>query len=166
MARIRQSRPYSGLGVQDEVIQTFRSCSHFARQGRGWRTVACRLERGSLAHGRQSRPDSGLGVQVKVLKTLISFSRSVRQGCLRDLSVVKLLVQIHFIISVIWWTGPAPWEFELPLQGCLVSTFLRTLQIWGGLVTVSGSISRKALYIWSVRQSALRVEEFRGEGLE
>ena len=36
----------------------------------------------------------------------------------------NLLIRIHFIIVMIWWTGLAPWEFEFPLQGSLASTFL------------------------------------------
>ena len=36
----------------------------------------------------------------------------------------NLLVRIHFIIEMIWWTGLAPWEFEFPLPGNLTSTFL------------------------------------------
>jgi len=30
----------------------------------------------------------------------------------------NLLVRIHFIIEMIWWTGLAPWEFEfMPFIG-------------------------------------------------
>ena len=29
----------------------------------------------------------------------------------RGLQMINLLVRIHFIIEVIWWTGLAPWEF-------------------------------------------------------
>ena len=36
----------------------------------------------------------------------------------------NLMVQIHFIIEMIWWTGLAPWEFEFPFPGSLTSTFL------------------------------------------
>ena len=36
----------------------------------------------------------------------------------------SLLVRIHFIIELVWRDGLAPWEFELPLQGSLISTFL------------------------------------------
>ena len=36
----------------------------------------------------------------------------------------NLLVPIHFIIEMIWWTGLAPWEFEFPFSGILISTFL------------------------------------------
>ena len=36
----------------------------------------------------------------------------------------RLLVRIHFIIEMIWWTGLAPWEFEFPFPGSLTSTFL------------------------------------------
>jgi len=46
-----------------------------------------------------------------------SFMRSCRE---REFFVDDLLVQIHFVIEMIWWTGLAPWEFELP--GSLTST--------------------------------------------
>ena len=36
----------------------------------------------------------------------------------------NLLVRIHFIIVMIWWTGLAPWGFEFPFPGSLTSTFL------------------------------------------
>ena len=36
----------------------------------------------------------------------------------------NLLVRIHFIIEMIWWTGLAPLEFEFPFPGSLISTFL------------------------------------------
>ena len=36
-----------------------------------------------------------------------------------------LLVQIHFIIERIWLTSLAPWEFEFPFSGSLISTFRR-----------------------------------------
>ena len=29
------------------------------------------------------------------------------------------LVRIHSIIEMIWWTGLAPWEFEIPFPGSL-----------------------------------------------
>ena len=34
----------------------------------------------------------------------------------------NLLVQIHFIIVMMRWTGLAPWEFEFPFPGSLTST--------------------------------------------
>ena len=42
----------------------------------------------------------------------------------REFFVDNLLVQIHFIIVMIRWTGLAPWEFEFPFPGSLTSTFL------------------------------------------
>ena len=36
----------------------------------------------------------------------------------------NLLVQIHFIIEMIGWTGLAPWEFAFPFPGSLTSTLL------------------------------------------
>ena len=37
----------------------------------------------------------------------------------------EVLVRIHFIIVMIRWTGLAPWEFEFPFPGSLISTFLK-----------------------------------------
>ena len=34
------------------------------------------------------------------------------------------LVRIHFIFVMSRWTGLAPWEFESPFPGSLISTFL------------------------------------------
>ena len=31
----------------------------------------------------------------------------------REFFIDNLLVRIHFIVEMIWWTGLAPWEFEL-----------------------------------------------------
>ena len=36
----------------------------------------------------------------------------------------SLLVRIHFIIIMIWWTGLAPCEFVFPFPGTRISTFL------------------------------------------
>jgi len=42
----------------------------------------------------------------------------------REFFIDNLLVRIHFIIVMIRWTGLAPWEFEFPLPGSLISSFL------------------------------------------
>jgi hypothetical protein len=42
----------------------------------------------------------------------------------RESFLENLLVQIQFIIEMIWWTGLAPWEFEFPSLRSLISTFL------------------------------------------
>ena len=42
----------------------------------------------------------------------------------REYVIDNLLVRIHFIIEMIWWTGLAPWEFEFLVSGSLISTFL------------------------------------------
>ena len=41
----------------------------------------------------------------------------------REFLLDNLLVRIHLIIEMIWWTGLAPWEFELPFPGSLTYTF-------------------------------------------
>ena len=50
-------------------------------------------------------------------------NRSLRAE--REFFTDNLLVRIHLIIEMIWWTGLAPWEFELPVPGSLTSTFKR-----------------------------------------
>jgi len=35
----------------------------------------------------------------------------------REFFIDNLLVRIHFILVMIWWTGLAPWEFEFPFPG-------------------------------------------------
>ena len=47
----------------------------------------------------------------------------------REFFIDNQLVRIHYIIVMIRWTGLAPWEFELPFQGGLTSTFLRVAHI-------------------------------------
>ena len=47
----------------------------------------------------------------------------------REFFIDNLLVRIHFIIGMIWRTGLAPWECELPFPGSLISTFLDALHI-------------------------------------
>ena len=42
----------------------------------------------------------------------------------REFFIDNLLVRIHFIIEMIWWTGLAPWEFTFPFPSSLISTFL------------------------------------------
>ena len=39
----------------------------------------------------------------------------------RELFFDNLLDQIHSMIEMIWWTGLAPWEFEFPFSGSLIS---------------------------------------------
>jgi len=39
----------------------------------------------------------------------------------REFFIDNLLVRIH---RCFWWTGLAPWEFEFPFPGSLISTFL------------------------------------------
>ena len=41
----------------------------------------------------------------------------------RCFSVDNLLVRIHFIIEMMWWTGLAPWEFEFSFPGSLTPIF-------------------------------------------
>ena len=48
----------------------------------------------------------------------------------REFFIDNLLVRIHSIIVMIRWTGIAPWEFEFPFPGSLVSTFLKGLVTW------------------------------------
>ena len=42
----------------------------------------------------------------------------------KEILIDNSLVRIHFIVEMIWWTGLAPWKFELPFPGSLIYTFL------------------------------------------
>ena len=42
----------------------------------------------------------------------------------REFFIDNLLVQPHFIIEMMRWTGLAPWQFHSPFPGSLASTFL------------------------------------------
>jgi len=53
---------------------------------------------------------SGLGLRFRV--------------AVREFFIDNLLVRINFIIEMVWWTGLAPWEFDFPFPGSLISTFL------------------------------------------
>jgi len=46
-----------------------------------------------------------------------------RWSAQRVFFIDNLLVRIHFIIVMIWWTGLAPWEFESPFPGDQRSVF-------------------------------------------
>ena len=67
----------------------------------------------------------------------------------RDFSIDNLLVRIHFIIEMIWWTGLAPWEFESPFPGSLISTFL--------IVPVSFRFGVRGLWLIAVQSLGLIV---------
>ena len=47
----------------------------------------------------------------------------------RDQLIDNLLVRIHFIIEVTWWTGLAPWDSEFVFLGSLISTFLDLAEV-------------------------------------
>ena len=66
---------------------------------------------------------------------------SYERGAEREFFIDNLLVRIHLIIEMIWWTGPAPCELEFPFPGSLISTslaictmFARQRVTWGGNV--------------------------------
>ena len=54
----------------------------------------------------------------------VQHCRQVRHLKEREFFIDNLLVRIDFIIEIIWWTSLAPWEFEFPFPGSLISNFL------------------------------------------
>jgi len=42
----------------------------------------------------------------------------------REFFIDNLLVRIHFITVMIWWTGLAPWEFKFSFPGSCIPPFL------------------------------------------
>ena len=54
----------------------------------------------------------------------LGVARQHAPGSERDFFIDNLLVRIHFVIEMIWWTGLAPLVFEFPFPGSLTSTLL------------------------------------------
>ena len=73
-------------------------------------------------------------------------------GCVsgeREFFIDDLLVRIHVIIEMIWWTGLAPCEFELPFSGSLICTFLAC--VWHTRFgAVAGPLSTQSGTHWAV----------------
>jgi len=55
--------------------------------------------------------------------SMCALQEGFRVQGLRDFFIDNLLVRVHFIIVMVSWTGLAPWEFEFPFPGSLISTF-------------------------------------------
>jgi hypothetical protein len=50
----------------------------------------------------------------------------------KEFLIDNLLVRIHLIIVIIWWTGLAPWELEISFSGSLKTTPLTGAETLGG----------------------------------
>ena len=72
----------------------------------------------------------------------------------RKFFIENILVRIHFIIEVIWWTGLAPREFEFPFPGSLISTFLYRLGCRSGPSAASSRSTHARLE--ALRESTLQ----------
>ena len=60
--------------------------------------------------------DRSLTVEIGSLRAFscvarLAAKRAEASGAEREFFIDNLLVRIHFIIEMIWWTGLAPWEF-------------------------------------------------------
>ena len=58
---------------------------------------------------------------VKTGATLISVAQGYDPRD-RDFFTGNLLLRIHFVIEMIWWTGLTPWEFELTFPSSFLGT--------------------------------------------
>ena len=60
------------------------------------------------------------------ISKLVPYSRGGASKTIaeREFFIDNLLVPIHFIIEMIWWTGLPPWKFVLPFPCSLTSNFL------------------------------------------
>ena len=83
-----------------------------------WRTIEIDrfVPRGVLKR-RSCPPSSTLLTRWCESPTLNSAPETLE----RDLFIDNLLVRTYFIIDTIWWSGLAPWEYEFPFPGSLVS---------------------------------------------
>jgi len=59
-----------------------------------------------------------------VAHRVVASKRADVQTRKSEFFIENLLVRMHFIIEMIWWTGLAPWEFEFPFSGSIISTCL------------------------------------------
>ena len=85
------------------------------------------------------RPSSGISSALCSLR-----------ACKREYFIDNLLVRIHFIIEMIWWTGLAPWEFESTLLE--PARFQEHQDFWAVLVHLfeiecSRSVCKTSIYI-------------------
>ena len=76
----------------------------------------------------------------------------------REFFMEILLVQIHFIIVMMRWTGFAPWEFEFPFPDSFTSSFLFRVEKRVGASTVA----RRRVQIFGLRVGDFRVRVFEG----
>ena len=73
----------------------------------------------------------------------------------RAFFIDNVLIRIHFIIEMIWWTGLVPW-FEFPFPGSLISIYLHVLRDGSGAVPardVRGEALHQQLSVAQSRQS-------------
>ena len=67
---------------------------------------------------------------------------------------------------MIWWTGLAPWEFELPFPGSVMSTFLPFLRLrlkrsfWGAVMSAAEVAQYSAALLSAVFQLTPHGENF------
>ena len=76
-------------------------------------------------------------------------------GAEREFFIDNLLVLVHFIIEMIWWTGLATLEFEFPFRGSLISTFLLL-----SLFLLSAVSQRRYMFLTSVFYSRTTTRAF------
>jgi len=62
------------------------------------------------------------GRSTKVI-SMIKWIRTSRLSIKNSLALQEDELTLILIIVMIWWTGLAPWEFEFPFPGSLISTF-------------------------------------------
>ena len=59
----------------------------------------------------------------KEVRVEVPVERVSRPTSEREFFIDNLLVRIHSITEMIWWTGLVLWKFEFPFPGSLTSTF-------------------------------------------
>jgi len=74
-------------------------------------------------HLLRGEEQSVVGPQVCLCVVLLQLLQAIPLSE-REFFIDNLLVRIKFIIEMIWWTGLAPWEFEVPFPGSL--TFVKS----------------------------------------
>ena len=76
------------------------------------RNPGCRF--GPALHGKGSSRWVGCRATQTIRLRSSTAPLRIDEHLEREFFIVNLLVPIHFMIEMIWWTGLAPWQFEFP----------------------------------------------------
>ena len=78
-----------------------------------------------------------------------------------DFFIDNLLVRIHYILEMIWWTGLAPWEFECPFPGSITFAFPRAQVLGADAEALALEVERLQQRLEVVPMDRFHAQSFR-----